>query len=299
MALRRASTELIEFLRTGTPWRPVQLLTITLATGTVIRTNDSPREVTVPSGTYASDAPAFKRGTVTHARGLEVQTMDLQLLYGPTDTLGGIPWAAALAGGAFDGALIDLRIGVFRLESGTALDTHAADALIGSFHWFGGEVGEVSTIEPTRSTMQCRSETGRLDAKVPRNVVQPACTHRLYAKGCGASEAAHRVAATVSSMDASQTLISTGLSAASGTYSGGMVRVTSGPNAGALAKIKQQAGGDLRLFSPLTYPLQAGDTLQVMPGCPRTREACDSVFGNGANFRGMRFVPVPETLLGL
>jgi hypothetical protein len=54
---------------------------------------------------------------------------------------------------------------------------------------------------------------------------------------------------------------------------------------------------------PLPNVPQAGDLFVALPGCPKTRAACINTssavsppFNNGGRFRGILFVPVPETL---
>lgn len=64
---------------------------------------------------------------------------------------------------------------------------------------------------------------------------------------------------------------------------------------GVTRTVKQHVSNDLKLALPLPSALSANDTLRVYPGCDKRQSTCTSKFNNLVNFRGLPYVPVPET----
>jgi uncharacterized phage protein (TIGR02218 family) len=57
------------------------------------------------------------------------------------------------------------------------------------------------------------------------------------------------------------------------------------------------ATGMLSLFLPALYPIQAGDTCTIRPGCDKSFGTCQAKFDNVANFRGFPHVPGTDQVL--
>lgn len=278
------------YLNSGAPFRPVNLITLTLQSGVVLRYTDHDVDLTVSwLGAY-SHALVFKRSDITRQLGVQVDTLTLEVMPAATDLIGSTPWLVAAQAGALDFAAVQLDVGIIDLASG---------ALQGTFTWFVGDVGSLGDISAANVKLNCKSFTARLDIQMPRNLVQPGCLNTLFSEPCGLVETAWRSSGTVASVAADQCSFGSGLAQAAGYFDGGRLTITSGPNANVVRRIKSfAAGGGVTLFAPLVWPLTVGTTFVVSPGCPKTASVCASRFGNVVNFRGLPYVPTPETVTG-
>lgn len=73
----------------------------------------------------------------------------------------------------------------------------------------------------------------------------------------------------------------------------GLLKMTSGPNAGVSREIAHYYGGSssAHLFLPFPFPVTAGETFEAVVGCDRLAKTCEIKFQNIINFRGEPFVP--------
>lgn len=280
---------LVTFLNSGAPFNKANLLTITLVSGTVIRLTDydSP-VVSTALGTFPTTGPLFKRSGITHRRGVEVDGMQLTLSPRPGDLLAGVPWLTSIRAGALDYATVKLDVAIFELATPTVLK--------GTFNWFYGNVADIPEWTTMGVSIECKSELARLDIQMPRNLIQPGCLNTLFDKACTLDEVAARVTGTVSAVNGDGSL-QTGLAQATGFFDEGVLTITSGNNNNVVRKVKRQVSGALYLFAPFVFPVLAGTTFRVTPGCPKTKTVCNSKFSNVVNFRGFPYVPTPETVL--
>lgn len=77
-----------------------------------------------------------------------------------------------------------------------------------------------------------------------------------------------------------------------GWFADGVIRWTSGANAGALSLIKlDNGGGLLETAEEIRLDVQIGDTAQVIAGCDKRGEMCRVKFDNFMNFRGFPHMP--------
>lgn len=291
MATLRACTppDLVDFLNSGEPFFRANLLTLTLVSGLVIRATDYDHIPVVSGtlGTFADDL-MFSRSSITHRKGVEVDSMEL-VIYPRASNFGTSEQQVALAAsGALDFAKVQLDVAIFTAAAPTTLR--------GTFNWFTGKVADISDLSAARIALSVKTELSRLDIMMPRNLIQPGCLNTLFDQGCGLLETAWRSTGTVTSVNADGSLNTT-LSNPTGYLDGGRLVVTSGDNAQVVRKIKNNVAGVLHLFAPLVFPVTAGTTIRVNPGCPKTKDVCASKFSNGARFRGFPYVPTPETIL--
>jgi uncharacterized phage protein (TIGR02218 family) len=71
----------------------------------------------------------------------------------------------------------------------------------------------------------------------------------------------------------------------------GIVKFTSGANAGLTVEIEDVVGDEITLRFQTPYDIQAGDTYDIRPDCAkRYVEDCIGLFDNGINFRGEPYV---------
>jgi len=89
--------------------------------------------------------------------------------------------------------------------------------------------------------------------------------------------------------------------AASGDYSGGTLRFTSGACAGLAGQIKRHASGGgivtLELWQAMPDAVVAGDGFTATPGCDKAFATCRDRFANAANFRGFPYMPGNDAVL--
>ncbi|MDB4970794.1 MAG: hypothetical protein JWN44_6483 [Myxococcales bacterium] len=288
--MRAASAPLIALLNSASQVFVADLLTITQQSGTVTRLTDAVANLTAVSQidnathTWTSSLP-FSRGRTKIVVGLEVDTLALTLMPDPlVHTLGGVPWPAAVRAGALDEARVVLE----RLFMATAGDTSA-----GTLIQFAGRVGEVT---PSRGSIeiQVRSDLELLTAQLPRNVYQPGCLHTLYDAGCTLAKAAFQSSSTAQSGSTAASIV-TGLSRADGYYALGTVTFTSGANAGLTRTVRTY-------LSNVAVPIVAfpsvpavGDAFTIAAGCDKQQATCSSKFGNLTHFRGLPYIPLPES----
>lgn len=280
---------LVTFLNSGVPFNRANLLTLTLASGVVVRLTDYDIDVNWPAqGVYSHAGPMFKRSMVTHRRGVEVDSLTLTLMPASTDLLNGVSWMTSIRAGVLDYAKVSLDIAIFDVQTPTVLE--------GVFNWFYGSVAEIPEWGVMGARVECKSDSSRLDILMPRNLIQAGCLHTLFDLGCGLSEAANRTTGTISSVAGDGSLV-TGLGSATGTFDEGRLVITSGDNTGVARKIKRQVTTNLYLFAPFVFPIAPGTTFYVTPGCDKTKDTCNTKFSNVVNFRGFPYVPLPEAVL--
>jgi len=267
------------------------LWTITLINGTVLRWTSADVPLTANGAAY-SLGPIITRGSTRLTATLEVDTLDVTFETGGAQggfTIQGIPFPHAATNGALDGATVKLER-AFMAQWGVVSAT---------VHLFEGRVAGV---EPTHTEvrLQVKSLLEVLDAKWPRNLYQPTCNHQLYGQGCGVVRASYQVTGTATG--GSATRIDWATNKPDGYYDQGVIAFTGGRNAGARRMVKTSPTTGLTVALPFTYPIQAGDTFTVAPGCTKSnvrpageaRPSCTE-FNNTARFRGFPWVPPPET----
>lgn len=265
----------------------VDLYQIAFIDGSVLRYSGHALSTSWGGYTWAGGGPLFSRGSTKQIRGLEADSLSVEITPRETDLLLGLPMMQAVQNGALDGAEFSLYRGHAALPGG---------ALAGAILKFSGEVQEVESDLSIHLTI--KSALVKLDAPCPRDCWQPGCSRTLYDAGCGVSREAfmHSTSAAVGSTRAM--VKTTTLPHSAGYYESGELRFITGANAGARRGIRLQPDtSTLYLSYPLLHPVTAGDQFQVWPGCAHTWDECKSKFSNGSSFNGQPFVPSPETAL--
>lgn len=158
---------------------------------------------------------------------------------------------------------------------------------------FIGEIGDAQAIAG-RVELTVESPLAQLQASFPRSSILPSCANSLYDGICALNRADFTEQLAVSAA-ATPGSIPIASAKAAGYYDLGKVTFTSGANAGLSRTIKQFKDGNLILAYPLDAVPEVGDTLDVMPGCDKTRAMCQAKFDNLVHFRGFPYVPDPST----
>jgi uncharacterized phage protein (TIGR02218 family) len=308
--VRTLDSTLVTYLNATNVSAPGRLFTITLADATVLRYTDLDIDVVYGGNTWLSggeisvSAPLANEGGTSQTLDLAVDAVDLELKVNETVLRGSIPYAQAAAQGLFRGA----RVLIERVFMNTATGLPYVPC-----HWFEGRIAEAK-VGGTEIQLTVKSELEGLNIKIPHQVYQPACTRALFDAGCGLTKASFTYSTTVWTQ-CFQPIYTRALPSGqpysvSGYFDLGMLTITSGAYAGISRPITQHvydntAGINEHRFylSPVlpgtpAYPgyITAGTTFTVIPGCDKKMATCNTKFSNLTRFRGMPFVPRPETV---
>ena len=264
------------------------LYTITLLGGTVLRYADHDQPITFNGNTFII-GPNLKRSRTKTKIGVTTDTMEVQVSAPTSVTIAGTPMIAFIAAGGLDGAR-------WRVERIFAADW--ATVPTGTLLMFGGRQGDTS-MGRHEASVTVKSDLELLDAQVPKNLWTPGCANTLYDSACGQSRAGRTVTGTTVGLSGSpKTQFASGLAQATGYFDLGVVTITSGLNTGQVRTIKyhQSGGGTVVVIAPFPFPVLAGTTFNIYPGCDKTQATCLAKFANLIRFRGKPYVPVPETV---
>lgn len=290
------------------------LYTITPVSGAVMRYAAADLDIAWGGNTWSHSGPAFGAGGSDSGprghwkTGFDVDTWqvtvvprDVHPITGAAwpDQIEGQPWAHAVLGGALDGATVTVdRAYLAAWPTGPAA-FNAPAAPVGVLNIFAGRIAAVD-IADSGVVLSINSHLELLRESMPRDVFQAPCRATLFDSRCTLSAAAYATNATVAA-NSTQSVIRASIFSVpgSGTLAMGRVVMTSGANAGFQRGVRAYTPGTtsiITLIAPFSFPVAAGDTFTAYPGCDKRRDTCDR-FGNGANFRGFRFIPVPELAL--
>ena len=262
------------------------LYTITLGDGRAWHITSADRDLAWAGTTYACTGIVVSRGSFQTALAVQVQTLALTIT--PDRDA---PELAGLVEALDFSTLRGARV-TWRGWYGDSWDAAAFTVLE-----FSGRVADVSDEEAT--TLNCYDDLALLNTSMPRNVYSSTCLWQVYEPGCGVLKAAHTDAVWAAAGGTRQAVVLASSSRAPGYFYGGGLQVTSGAQQGVQVSVRLHvlASGVhlLLLTTPLDAPLQAGDTLNVWAGCDRAQATCRDKFSNVVNFRGMPYIPTPET----
>ena len=165
------------------------------------------------------------------------------------------------------------------------------------------EIGEVKT-NGNAFTAELRSLASRLE-QVQGRVYTRRCDAVLGDARCGVdlTASAFRGAGVVVSAEDTDSCLASGLAAFSDHwFRFGLVRWTSGDNAGLTSEVEDQTtDADATLLSfwaPLPNLPKAGDMFDITAGCAKTFAVCGEKFANRLNFRGFPHLPGSDFVYG-
>jgi uncharacterized phage protein (TIGR02218 family) len=284
--VKSAGGPLISLLNSGLPIRKADLYTLTLASGTVIRATSADIPVSWGGNVYPT-RPLFTRTRTRTVIGVEVDTQDVAVFPQPTETLDGIEWHLACRLGALDGAWWRVDVAYF---SDWSLPP------VGTLSSFYGRVADV-TLERSQISITVKSALELLNQQFPRNLYQVPCLHTVYDSGCNVTKASYTFSNSVTSASTPAGFTSS-LAQATGYFTLGVVKFTSGANNGLTRTVKTFSGGAFTFILPLPVAAAVGDTFTATAGCDKLKATCIAKFSNQARFRGFDEIPVPETVYG-
>src|ERR1700722_3613331 len=303
--MRPASAALQSYLAVNDTFVVVDLYTVALPSGEVLRYSGWTTPLTIPGTAFAAGSlnynptgytsfalgPRFDRSMVTTKIGIEPTELDISILAGAGVLVGGSSFADAVRVGQFDGATVELD----RLFAPPRPDGSGMPATnLGAIVWFYGRVAETD-VGRSKIEMKVKSLLNLLaQQQMPRRLYQAACTHVFGDAMCTFNRAS--LAATVTAgAGSSQAVIVAGLSSSPATlFDQGTIVGVAGANAGQTRTIAQLSGGDVYLLKAWLYPVATGDSFQLLPGCDHTVATCQNTFNNLIHFGGFPYIPPPE-----
>lgn len=177
----------------------VDLYTITLVNGVVLRICSGDQSITINGNTFdvlsgaTPDKPVIERSRVNSTVGLSVDDLIINISATPIVQINGIPVLATMLNGDFDGATV--------LVERLIMPTYG-DISLGTLIWFSGTIADINDISPTSAKITVRALTELFNIQMPRNLFQPACRQTLFDAGCTLSKAAFQVSGGVGSTPA-------------------------------------------------------------------------------------------------
>jgi hypothetical protein len=262
----------------------IDLFTITLVGGTILRLASWDQDIVWGGHTFSSAWPYVNRSKLRMAVGLEPSEMDLSIFAPPQAEIGTYTVLAAIAQGQFDGAAVQVD----------RLYLNSAFAPIGAIYkWFLGQVADISELDRAHAVLTCKDKLELLNTNVPRNLYGPGCRHTLGDAGCGVNLATYTVASTVATTPASNaSVIQTNLSVSS--YPGPLPTPVSGPT---LNSVHPTATGH-NLYAPVTYYARVtytGPNGESLPGPTSAIYITSGAYYIQATFN----IPTPMLSLGV
>jgi hypothetical protein len=165
-----------------------------------------------------------------------------------------------------------------------------------------GRITKLADINRVHVEFEVSDPMFLLNMRVPRRLMQPNCPWSVTDLNCTLNAAGNDI--NGNAMTQPFTLASgtqyvlfpaTPFAQPEGYFTQGVVKCTSGANAGLAQSVKLHANGELTLMNPWLLPPNPGDTFSVLVGCDHTPTTCQVKFGNLINFGGTPFVPPPES----
>lgn len=283
--MKTATRELIDLLHGSDEFLMADLFRITLSNGQILRHTNADMPVVWDGQTYEAHKLIIKRGATRVAVGLDVDSNTLEIAAEPDYRLEGLQWSEAALGGALDGAWVIIER-IFFSDWATP---------VGAVVIFSGRVSDVSG---SRSAVKVdvKSDIELLNVSSPRNIYQSGCMRTLYNGGCKVNREKFTVNGRVTANSTTGTELACNLTQADGWFNQGVIKFTSGRNAGLSRTVKEHKGGRLSFALRLPFPPQSGDVFKIYPGCDKRQETCGRKFDNIVHFRGFPYIPAADTI---
>ena len=283
--MKTVTRELIDLLHGSDEFLMADLFRITLSNGQILRHTNADMPVVWDGQTYEAHKLIIKRGATRVAVGLDVDSNTLEIAAEPDYRLEGLQWSEAALGGALDGARVVIER-IFFSDWATP---------VGAVIIFSGRVSDVSG---SRSAVKVdvKSDIELLNVSSPRNIYQAGCMRTLYDGGCKVNREKFTVNGRVTANSATGTELACNLTQADGWFNQGVIKFTSGRNAGLSRTVKEHKNGRLSFALRLPFPPQSGDVFKIYPGCDKRQETCGKKFDNIVHFRGFPYIPAADTI---
>ena len=282
--MKSANQALIDLLASSDKFLMADLFTFTLITGDVYRWTNADIDIAYNGSIYKAGGSLIKRGKIKNTVGIEVDTLGVTLYPSVADAIGSIRLSTAILSlGFLDNAKLELRRCFLSAWS---------DPPVGDLILFMGTVSDIKG-SGTQIEISVKSKLEVLNAQVPRNLYQASCLNSVYDALCQVDKTSMSVGSQVVSGTTSS--IASTLTNLDDYFKLGVLRFTSGANIGVTRTVKKFSNKGFSFSLPLPNLPAPGDYFVVYPGCDGTMDSCKNKFNNLIRFRGMPFIPVPET----
>lgn len=288
----------------ATPYAHFDLLSVTVANGTVLRAVMGYGDDVAYGGNsyYATLNGVWERGAVTSEamRGsLNSSSVDLSVIAQSTVNFPGttVPMSQSFLTGAWDNAAVSIVSGYL-----------CAGAVANVTTLFKGTISEVSPSGRSKAAVKVQDYLYLCNLQIPLRTIQPGDFYSLFSAGNGLVASQWALNNTVASGSSNVSIIPTtawptsdghGNNPQNSPYfAQGRLVFTAGNNAGYSCHIAAQASGakgTLTLQASPPFPVAAGDAFTAYPGYDATMGTAQSKFANLSRFAGFPFVPPPET----
>ena len=245
----------------------------TLRDGTIFGATNAQTELIIDGVTY-SPLAGFTQTDVESGSQLAPDNLEVEgFLQAPSIDLEDIH------SGRWDNAKIDL------------FEVNRANPAMGARLLRCGTLGDVRASRDS-FTAEFRGLLQQLNKNVVRITTQQ-CNADLGDSRCKVDLAPFTVTGTITSVVNSGEFTDTSRTEVEDWFSAGKLTMTSGANAGYSMEVKHYtAGGTFKLYLPLYFEVEVGDTYSVYAGCQkRFTQDCKNKFNNVLNFRGFPHVP--------
>lgn len=103
---------------------------------------------------------------------------------------------------------------------------------------------------------------------------------------------------TITSVVSNQEFADTSRGEVDDHWNTGHIEWLTGNNTGLKKEIVDfaNATGTINIFEPMRGVVQVGDTYRIHRGCPKSADACKTIFDNIYNFRGENFIPLDDAV---
>jgi uncharacterized phage protein (TIGR02218 family) len=280
-----ARKELLDLLNSGQPFVMADLYSFGLSNGVVLRYTTADIDLYYDGNTYKSSGLAIKRNSLKVSIGIEVDTLDLEVIPDDSIVCNGMTFGQLTTKGLLDRALVKLE---------RAFMTDWGMPVVGTVTQYLGWVGDIDGGR-TKFSVKVKSILELLNIKMPRNIVQASCSNTLFDTCCGLDREAYAISG-VTGVSSNSSLIQISVSRPTGYFDLGVIEYTSGLNAGIKRTIRTHAGSQVLVILPFPNTPAVGDTFKLYPGCDKTKATCQNKFNNLGGFRGCPYVPVPEVM---
>jgi uncharacterized phage protein (TIGR02218 family) len=311
--------QLLDFLLTHFEYDRADLFLILLANGQFIASTDYQLDVlnagAPPTSYFATKFGVWSRGAITSEASFSCNsnTMTLKVTVPTdpvTDQLAAVffpgtnaPLFQTVSSGLFDKAQVWVFT-AYQAPSAELPNRHpnGFDTSLGLEVKFMGDITGINSLSRSQCTFNVADLMYRLNLNSPPNLIQSPCRFTLFDQHCALSAASFQVAGQVAAGSTQVILNTTAPLGAVGTdalpYALGIVKFTSGQNAGLAAKIKQQnSTTQFVLDVPFVLTINIGDQFILQPGCDLTQATCATKYLNAIHFGGAPYTPQPEVVL--
>jgi uncharacterized phage protein (TIGR02218 family) len=245
--------------------------------GTVMGFTDCDKDLVI-SGVIYKAATGFTPTAVQSSAGLAVDNLDVE--------------------GMLDSSAIseaELMAGLYDFAEVEVFMVNYEELAQGKLQLRTGWLGEVR-LARNQFIAEVRGLAQRLNQKIG-DVFSSTCRASFADAKCGKNAASYKVSKTVIAVTTNQ-IFNAALTQVTGYYNYGVVKFTSGANAGLSMEVKEYIKDvSVTLVLPLPYAIEAGDAFEIVAGCDKNFKTCIEKFNNAVNYRGEPHVPGLDAIM--